>query len=408
MASSMQIGAMGMSVYEEMLSVVGNNLANAETTGYKGSQITFSDLFSRTLRTGISPDENAGSTNPVQIGLGVAVASVDKNMAQGSFTSTGKDFDVGVDGEGFFVVSDGTANVFTRDGSFDVDAESFLVDPATGYRVQRIGNAGEDARFQLPGTSSIMIPYNTLLPGTLTQSTDFLGNLSASEYDPTTTILQASDVTYSLTSGGLATATDEFSEVEQLQAFNDGDAIDIAGRTTDGTAVSGTFTYGAANDGTTWQDLLNVITTVLGGAAEASASLQEGKLTVSDADSGYSMMDMGLTCASHSDALPSDFDYLEVGGATAQTTNITIFDSQARSHSLTATFVRQGQDVNVWDLVVNACSDAIQVGDNRIAGITFDENAEDKTALSALLFESSLRPLRSLRFILLEALRRST
>ncbi len=273
MMSSLQIGALGMTVYQEMLSVVGNNLANAETTGYKESKITFSDLFSRTLRTGISADEDAGGTNPVQIGLGVGVASVDKNMSQGSFTSTGKDFDVGIDGEGFFVVNDGSGNVFTRDGSFDVDAAGFLVDPATGYRVQRIGNAGEDSGFQLPGSSSIAIPYNTRLPGTLTQTIDFLGNLSASDYEPTTTRLQASNLAYSLTSGGHAATTNEFSEVEQLQAFADDDTIDIAGRTTDGTAVSGTFTYGGANDGTTLQDLLDVITTVLGGPAKASASL---------------------------------------------------------------------------------------------------------------------------------------
>ena len=69
MASSLQVGTLGMTVYQEMLSVIGNNLANAETTGYKEGQITFSDLFSRTLRTGISTDENGGSTNPVQIGL---------------------------------------------------------------------------------------------------------------------------------------------------------------------------------------------------------------------------------------------------------------------------------------------------------------------------------------------------
>lgn len=374
MASSLQTAVLGMRAYQEMLNVTGNNIANADTVSFKEDRITFSDMFSRTLSRGMRASEDVGGTNPIQIGLGVRVAGVSKNMGQGSFTSTEKDFDLALDGDGFFVVSDGVTDVFSRDGTYDVDAEGYLVDPSTGYRVQRIGTTGEESGFQLPGVTSIQIPYKTELPGSRTQTIDFKGNLSAGDYDPTTTKLQAIGLVYSLVTGGLADATSQFADIQQLQTFVDGETIDISGRLTDGTPVTGTFTYGAANDGTTLQDLLDVIMSTFGGPTECTASLEEGKITLQEADAGYSLMDINLSSAAHPTAVVSDFDYLEVGGATAQTTNISIFDRQARSHSLTATFVRHAQNENVWDLVINGCSDATDIPDRRIAGITFDEN----------------------------------
>jgi flagellar hook protein FlgE len=374
MSSALQTAVLGMRAYQEMLNVTGNNIANTDTIAFKEDRITFSDMFSRTLSRGSRASEDAGGTNPIQVGLGVRVATVSKNMSQGSFTSTEKDFDIALDGAGFFVVSDGVNLIYTRAGTFDVDSQGYLVDPSTGYRLQRIGTTGEDNAFQTIGDTAIQIPYRTELPGSRTLSVDFKGNLSADEYDLTTTRLQSSDAAYTLSTGGLADATSEFADITQLSSFADGDTISIAGRLRDGTPVTGTFTYGAANDGTTLQDLLDVITTTLGGASAVTASIQEGKVTVADAAEGYSLLDLNLTSAAYSSAMPSDFNYLEVGGAAAQTTNISVFDRQACSHSLTATFVRHGQDENTWDLVVNSVSGATEVSDRRIVGITFDEN----------------------------------
>ncbi len=374
MSSALEASVLGMRAYQEMLNVTGNNIANADTIGYKEDRITFSDMFSRTLVRGMPGSDDVGGTNPVQVGLGVRVSAVSKNMSQGSFTSTEKEFDLAIDGEGFFVVSDGVSNLFSRAGTFDVDSEGYLVDPATGYRVQRIGTTGESAGFQVTGVNDILIPYRTQLPGNATQAISFKGNLSASDYEPTTTRLQACDVTYTRISGGLADESMEFADIEQLQSFVDDDTIDISGRGTDGTAVTGTFTYGAANDGTTLQDLLDKVVEAFGGADECVASIEEGKLTVSEAEAGYSLMDVDLSCSAHADAVAGDFDYMEVGGAAAQTTNISIYDGQSSDHSVTATFVRQDQHENVWDLVINTCTGATNITDRRIAGITFDEN----------------------------------
>jgi len=374
MASSLQTAVLGMQAYQEMLNVTSNNIANADTVGYKEDRVTFSDMFFRTVSAGMKGDENKGGVNPIQVGFGVQVASVDRNMVQGSFTTTERVFDMAIDGEGFFVVSDGHSELYTRDGSFDVDASGYLVDPSSGLRVQRIGTAGESNGFQVTGDTAIRIPYDTEIPARYTREITFKGNLNASDVTPTTSKLQASGITYTLSSGGNAKVTSEFADVAQLSAFSDGDAISITGRQRDGTAVSETFTYGAANDGTTVQDLLDKIETAFGGSSAVSATLEEGKLTVTDAQSGYSLLDVHLESADHPSAMPGEFDYLEVGGAAAKTTKISIFDRQGRSHSMTLSFVRQAAGQNVWDLVLNSCNDATAINDRRIAGISFDEN----------------------------------
>lgn len=374
MPSSLQTAVLGMQAYQQMLDVTGNNIANADTVAFKEDRVNFADMFSRTLSRGSGATPTVGGTNPIQVGLGVKVASVDKNMSQGGFTSTQKDFDVALDGEGFFVVNDGVNDIYTRAGAFDVDSRGYLVDPATGYRLQRIGTTGEENGFQQTGNTNIQIPYQTNLPGSPTATINFKGNLSADENAPTITELQASGMAYTQTGGGLADASTDFSSIDQLQAFAPGETIAISGRARDGTAVTGTFTYGAANDGTTLQDLLNVITTTLGGPTQAVASVENGKITVRDVNAGYSLMDLGLSSSAHPSGVPAEFDYLSVGGTAAQTTNINVFDRQSRSHSLTATFVRQAQNINVWDLVINGTSDATAIPDRRIVGIAFDEN----------------------------------
>jgi flagellar hook protein FlgE len=374
MSNALQTAVLGMQAYQEMLNVAGNNLANADTVGYKDDRISFTDMFSRTLTRGTPSGQDVGGTDPVQIGLGVRVGTVDKNMSQGSFTSTDKDFDLALDGQGFFVANDGTNDLYTRDGTFNLDSDGYLVDPATGYRVQRIGTTGEDTGFQTTGDPDIMISYKTQIPGQATSTIDFVGNLSASDYDPSTSRLQSHEFNYALADGGLPGASAQFSDVTQLQSFADGDTIAITGTARDGTAVSSAFTYGAGNDGTTLQDLMNTISDAFGGPAECDVSLESGKLTVADTQSGYSLLDVNLSSASHPEAVPADFDYLEVGGVSSQPTNITIYDRQSNTHNLTVTFVRQAENAQVWDMVVTQATGATSASDRRIAGITFDEN----------------------------------
>ena len=126
----------GMKAQQNKLDVVANNIANISTTGYRSSRILFQDLFSQTLVSGSAPTATNGGTNPEQIGLGVQTGSIDVNHQQGSLVTTGVNSDLAVQGNGFFVLSNGTTNVYTRDGSFTVNSSGVLIDPATGLRVQ--------------------------------------------------------------------------------------------------------------------------------------------------------------------------------------------------------------------------------------------------------------------------------
>ncbi|MBA4065291.1 MAG: flagellar hook protein FlgE [Isosphaera sp.] len=173
-------GSTALQTFSSALDVVGNNLANLNTTGFKGQRTVFKDLVYQTLVPGSAPSGGLGGTNPTQSGFGVAVGSVDTLTLQGGITPTGRDLDAAIDGNGFFVLAGGSSTVFTRAGSFAVDAAGFLVDPNTGFRVQRTGTIGEGAGgFQVTGNNDIRVPFGAGAAGVPTANVQLRGNLSA-------------------------------------------------------------------------------------------------------------------------------------------------------------------------------------------------------------------------------------
>src|SRR5438552_2933441 len=131
MSNSLFTGVTGLRINQEMLDVVGNNLANSNTTGFKSQRTRFSDLIYQTVSTATSgSSDTVGGTNPIQIGLGAKVAAIDPNLQQGSLEATGRDLDLALEGNGYLVARDGTESFFTRAGAFGVDSTNFMVDPA--------------------------------------------------------------------------------------------------------------------------------------------------------------------------------------------------------------------------------------------------------------------------------------
>lgn len=128
--------ATGMDAQQTNMDVIANNLANANTTGFKASRANFEDLMYQTL---IPPGANNSNNNQVptgiQIGSGTTTSSVEKNFSQGNFTQTGNNLDMAIQGNGFFEVLRGTQQVYTRDGSFTVNQNGNVVD-ADGYMLQ--------------------------------------------------------------------------------------------------------------------------------------------------------------------------------------------------------------------------------------------------------------------------------
>ena len=126
----------GMKNHMSYMDVVGNNIANVNTIAFKSSRATFQDILGQTVRGASTPQAGRGGTNPAQIGLGMQLGGIDNIMTQGSLQSTGKLTDFAVQGDGFFVVSDGTRNYYTRDGAFDISLSGEMVNSASGLKVQ--------------------------------------------------------------------------------------------------------------------------------------------------------------------------------------------------------------------------------------------------------------------------------
>lgn len=133
----------GLRTHQEYMDVVANNIANVNTVGYKSTRVNFKDAISQTMTGGSGPTTTAGGTNPVQVGLGVTLGGIDNIMTQGSVTSTGKNTDLMIQGDGMFMLGTGdpTAGTvtapayFTRDGQFSEDSSGYLVDSVSGYYV---------------------------------------------------------------------------------------------------------------------------------------------------------------------------------------------------------------------------------------------------------------------------------
>ncbi|MDD5558323.1 flagellar hook protein FlgE [Candidatus Methylomirabilis sp.] len=128
----------GLKAYQTDLGVIGNNIANANTTGYKASRAQFSDLLVQTLEGASAPSGNTGGTDPLQIGAGVIVGGVQNIQTQGAIEPTGRSSDIAIQGEGFYVLSNGESQIYTRVGTFELDANGNLVDSGTGFKVQGI------------------------------------------------------------------------------------------------------------------------------------------------------------------------------------------------------------------------------------------------------------------------------
>ncbi|MCK8816525.1 flagellar basal-body rod protein FlgF [Natroniella sulfidigena] len=136
MLRSMFSGVSGLNAHMDKMDVIGNNISNVNTTGFKGSRATFKSMMSQRMQGASAPQDERGGTNPQEVGLGTQLGSIDKDMGQGSLQSTGRNTDLAVEGNGFFMVDDGTERYYTRAGAMDFDSDGYLVNNNNGYRLQ--------------------------------------------------------------------------------------------------------------------------------------------------------------------------------------------------------------------------------------------------------------------------------
>jgi flagellar hook protein FlgE len=162
-----------------MLDVIGNNIANVNSIGYKGSRVTFSDTFNQFVRYGTNPTSTAGGTNTFQVGLGMKLNSVDRNWNQGTFERTGITTDLALQGDGLFVLKKNGETFYSRAGAFIFDAKGQLVNPQNGAIVQ--GKVSTDDGTIPPGNNleNITIDSNLRLPAVATTKIAWGGNLDS-------------------------------------------------------------------------------------------------------------------------------------------------------------------------------------------------------------------------------------
>jgi len=236
MMRSMFSGVSGLKNHQTAMDVIGNNVANVNTTAYKASKIVFQDIVSQTVSEATAASTNEGGQNSKQIGLGMSIAGITKDMTEGSTQSTDGPLDFAIQGEGYFVVTDGTGTTYTRNGSFERDGAGNLVTKNGAY-VQGVLGTG------LTGT-----------PGTLSNIT-----IDGTVYSD-----------YAIDTNGIITATkrSDSSSVEigrlVLATFNNPAGLDSAGNSTYVTSNnSGTASVHYVND-------------------EGAGSLQSGELEMSN------------------------------------------------------------------------------------------------------------------------------
>ncbi len=176
MMRSMFSGVSGLRSHQSMMDVVGNNIANVNTVGFKKPQVTFQEALNQTLRGPGGPGDGRGGSNPIQIGLGVRLASIDGIFTQGASQVTGRPTDLAISGEGFFILEMDGARVYSRAGSFGWDQSGNLVAPG-GFRVQGWVADGQGAINTQTAVSGIKLPLSQVIEPAQTGQVQLGGNL---------------------------------------------------------------------------------------------------------------------------------------------------------------------------------------------------------------------------------------
>jgi flagellar hook protein FlgE len=272
MLRSMFAGVSGLRGHQAMMDVIGNNIANVNTSGYKASQAVFQDLLSQVLRGAGAAQNGVGGTNPAQVGLGVRLGSIITSFTQGASQLTGRTTDLSILGDGFFVVRQGGQSLYTRLGAFSFDADGSLVTPDGGIVQGWLAQNGA-INTNAP-IADLQIPLGQTMPPVQTSSLKLGGNLPAD-------VAGGTSITTSITvydaNGKAIPLTFNFIK-DAARDVADG-ATTIASTTlTSATAsftpddVGRTVTGAGIPPGTTIASYTNATTVVLSNPAAATAS----------------------------------------------------------------------------------------------------------------------------------------
>lgn len=373
--NSLFAGVSGLRNHQSMMDVIGNNISNVNTIGFKGSRVTFSDTFNQFVKAGTNPTSTSGGTNSFQVGLGMKINSIDRNWNQGTFERTGITTDLALQGPGMFILNSNGQQLYSRAGAFIFDADGKLVNPQNGAIVQgKVANGLGD----IPaGTTvqDIVIDKNLRLPAVKTTEAKWGGNLQSSSTTIRTDIVEMvgnlKQETPAATQYYPGPAATDFT-VSTI--YNkDGDEYQLWSRYEETTAGAWTYNYeirdsaGAA-----------LATPVTGSQAltfDATTGLSTTtQINITDATN---KIDVKMNFSSLSNLVAdnnvvSRIDKGEVAEPVLGA--VTIFDSLGNPHTLSLKF--EHLDNNRWSWKATLPSTSGSLGTNNYGEVVFDANGQ--------------------------------
>ncbi|MBU6428126.1 MAG: flagellar hook-basal body complex protein [Cyanobacteria bacterium REEB65] len=339
MLQSLDTAITGLHGQQLDIDVISNNIANVNTTAYKSQSVTFASMLSQTLHDSTAPTANLGGTNAMQVGVGVSSGSISSDETQGSLESTGKTTDMALSGDGYFMVNDGAQSYYTRDGSFDFDANGNLVQTTTGMKVQ--GWSATNGTIPTTGApGNVVVPKSLTLKPQASGTFSLQGNLNAASTDVNLAgVLQGTNpVNVALrtlnSKNEVIAGTVTYTPVAGTSSWNVSFAPDAgsAGKLTSAASQTlGTITFdssGKPSSGTTLQPISLNYTTADGATAQ-SLSVDASNMTFSSTAAssaiGFQTVDGGGA------AIPAGYSGLVYAGDYSMSVNY--YDSLGVLHS---------------------------------------------------------------------------
>lgn len=360
--NSLFSGVSGLKNHQTMLDVIGNNIANVNSIGFKGSRVTFSDTFNQFVRSGTNPSSTSGGTNAYQVGLGMKLNSVDRNWNQGTFERTGITTDLALQGDGLFILESNGSKFFSRAGAFTFDADGNLVNPQNGAIVQ--GKMATADGVVPPGNSLEDIKITSelkKLAAVATSKSTWGGNLdSTSSVTRSESVIEsgnlnsASAVSDAVTNGGVTIYDDNGNEYTLTTTYTKTaadtwdftwDVTDKAGTSVLSSAAAKEVIFDAGGD-------INATTGWDGGAPPALETISDSTLNLN-----FELDLSTITQTSGTNTVSANADNNRE--ATIVTGTVTIFDSLGKSHSLSVKFTKTADNNWNWNSSVPSASGSL-------------------------------------------------
>jgi flagellar hook protein FlgE len=277
MIRSLYDGISGLRSHQVAMDVTGNNIANVNTVGFKAGRVTFKESMAQLLKGPSRPPGEAGGTNPMQVGLGSSVGSIDTILTQGNLQSTGQITDLALEGQAYFAYSSGSGVFYSRNGGLQFDSTGRLVSPTNGFTLQGM-MAAPDGSYPIGSRiGDIRIPFGEKAPANATTEVTYGCNLDSDSAGLGTV---ANTERFLAAAAGADTLTSMYDSTGDSLGIMPGDVLTIRGYDPAGTESMQTLVVGAANNSLT--DLRNAIETVVRSidAANTVAINADGSITV--------------------------------------------------------------------------------------------------------------------------------